>query len=349
MLRFSESGAEFEAVSPWVDFMIRLGQEWWREDCHRKIALVSMPCESAAAGLIALGAVIAGLASPTASDKHLHEARLLSFARQYLQFCRDCKVRCFPEKRGCGFSSEANGYIKHSVRRLNCTELDSPTSRIYQISQQTDLGLARLVFERRGVSMAPNKEYLHEWQIRDEPPIRIHDLATPLPKHYYEEFPLGTDILHHNLRESFSGLCLAGRSKGGEDTRAAYESLRFSNRENNIFTLAEALSVDGWSKQAVSRIAFFNTRTKEADRVRKDTRLVVADGHSAFIAVCQRPEYQNAHICGVFNRSSDNDQLENLSASVAELQQWYEIDEQAMLSMPPIPTGISLVILSRRP
>ena len=64
-----------------------------------------MPCDSAAAGLVALGALIRDLGSDSTTNVGGHYDALLRYARQYIKSCRDCDMRCHPELKRCGYSS----------------------------------------------------------------------------------------------------------------------------------------------------------------------------------------------------------------------------------------------------
>jgi hypothetical protein len=65
MLLFSEYGHKWQALPDWVEFLIHFGYRWHRNNLQqRRIALISMPCDSAAAGLISLGALIRDLENP---------------------------------------------------------------------------------------------------------------------------------------------------------------------------------------------------------------------------------------------------------------------------------------------
>jgi hypothetical protein len=59
VLLFSEAQAEWHAVPRWIEYLIHLGYVWPRDISERRrIALISMPCDSAAAGLVSLGALV---------------------------------------------------------------------------------------------------------------------------------------------------------------------------------------------------------------------------------------------------------------------------------------------------
>jgi hypothetical protein len=69
----------------WVDFLIKLGFGWPSGTARaRRISLVSMPCDSAGAGLVTLGAMIRDLGNSAANDSDGHYDALLRHARQFL-------------------------------------------------------------------------------------------------------------------------------------------------------------------------------------------------------------------------------------------------------------------------
>lgn len=56
---FPEQDSEWRTVQPWMDFLNQFGYGWRLETTGpRRILLISMPCDSAAAGLVALGAMV---------------------------------------------------------------------------------------------------------------------------------------------------------------------------------------------------------------------------------------------------------------------------------------------------
>jgi hypothetical protein len=72
-IRFSEAGDPWREVPQWADFLIRLGWAWPTNDAGRsRVCLVSMPCDSAAAGLVTLGAMIRDFGNPRANDVDGH-------------------------------------------------------------------------------------------------------------------------------------------------------------------------------------------------------------------------------------------------------------------------------------
>lgn len=67
-MQFSEADAPWQPVPSWADFLIRCGFAWANGGDKRRISVISMPCESAGAGLVALGAIRRRLALDDAND-----------------------------------------------------------------------------------------------------------------------------------------------------------------------------------------------------------------------------------------------------------------------------------------
>jgi hypothetical protein len=100
---FSELKGEWQPIPYWVRFLVQMGYNWPRSGTRpRRIALVSMPCDSAGAGLIALGAMVHDLVDPQANDVDAHYDKLLQYARQFLESCHGCDVVCHPHLKRCG-------------------------------------------------------------------------------------------------------------------------------------------------------------------------------------------------------------------------------------------------------
>jgi hypothetical protein len=80
-MQFSEANGAWQVIPRWADFLIRLGFEWPEGESEtRRIGLISMPCDSAAAGLIALGAMRRRLELDDANDLTAHFQRIRALA-----------------------------------------------------------------------------------------------------------------------------------------------------------------------------------------------------------------------------------------------------------------------------
>lgn len=336
----SESNREWEPVPKWAAFLIQLGYRWSDgASGRRKIALVSMPCDSAAAGLITLGAVIRDLENPNANDVDGHYDSLLRFARQYLDFCRTCQMRCHPEARGCGHTEEVNGRVRNSQR----------PHIIYHVSDSTDFSDRRVAFVgRRGAIHKPSSSEAIKYYIDREPAPEIRDGAGSLPEDPYSYIVEGAQLISENLRRSYSGLCFAGRVGGEKASREALSSirLRVGDREHG---LPDLLAVHGWSQaNVVSRVNYYNTRTSEFTRRSSAPALVVADGDASFLKVLGKSDFQSSDVVGVVPLTVERGPLEAVGNRMAGLRQWYGEDREVLGRLPALPRGINMVIVRKR-
>jgi hypothetical protein len=337
---FSEANQEWQVVPPWVTFLIRLGYQWpYGVLGHRRIALISMPCESAAAGLIALGAVIRGLGDPNTNDVDGHYDALLRYARQYLESCRYCTMRCQPESQGCGYTAEATGLVRDRGRKLY---------QIDKISERNDREAA-IVCLRQTLRIWLFRHSAAKWHIDGEPPLQlVNNHQGALPLEAYDQIIEDARIIPENLRRSFSGLCLAGRVAGEIASREAYASIRFRS-EQGEYGLSDMLTVHEWSpSNTVSRLAFFNARTGELDRRSCAPALVVADGAECFLKVLVRSDFQRSDVIGVIRRTMGREQLEDVGNRMMGLRQWYVEDSELHGEIRDAPRGISVLILRKR-
>ena len=342
---FSEANEEYQQIPQWAGFLIRMGYSWPYSDAvQKRIALISMPCDSAAAGLFALGALIRDLGNPNANNVDGHYDALLRFARQYLQSCRDCELtECNPDIKRCGYLAKATG-------RLRSTQ---PPRKTAIISDRTNLNKREIWWEYMPKKAGKVTEYSSpqntiKWYIDGESPVQVSSDNDALPENVYNRLVVDAEIITDNLCKTFSGLCFAGRVAGGSDTRRICSSIRFYNGIN-AFNLHDLLAVQGWSpSNAVSRTAFFNSRTESLSPYTAAPSLVVADGDESFLKVLGRSEFQRSDIIGIIHRIVDRDRLEAISDKIAGMRQWYVEDSEMLEQSPAKPAGVSIAILKKR-
>jgi hypothetical protein len=342
-MQFSETDQPWRPIPEWVNYLIQFGYQWpAAEPSMKRIALISMPCDSAAAGLITLGAMIRDLGNATASNVNGHYGYLLKYAKQFLGACSRCDLHpCQPEKKGCGYVKRADGKMRSSQF----------ANRSLTISNRTDFEANQLALEYPRAHDGPGV-----WQPSPAAAATVHICGEPPPvlgasngalaPEPYSYLIDGVNIQHQNLSRSYSGLCLAGRASGENTSRDTYATLRFCDAEKT-YRLDEMLTVSGWSGAAVSRVLFYNSRIEEADRYAFSPELVVADGDAAFLKAAGRTEFQHSDLLGVIHRVMEREKLETIGNKMAEWRQWYEPDLEFEAHHPP-PYGIGLSILKKR-
>jgi hypothetical protein len=337
-MEFSEANQDWRAIPAWVAWLIGYGYRWRRDTTGaRKLAILSLPCESPATGLITLGALIRDLCSTEANDLATHSVALTGYAHQFLTWCQKCEVRCNPEARRCGFLEEASGAVRHR---------DGERYTITGVSKQADWGDAVVCANNREKRWLFGRATL-DWQIAGEPHLNLGTDGEPLPRTHYDAFCTESSLVSDNLKQSYSGLCLAGRVAGESATKAIYKSIRFRLREVEA-DLATLLTIHGWqSDSGISRVSYFNPRTSRFDRHHCSPSLVIADGDESFLRVLEHPELQRSDVVGVVHRTVERARLEAIGNRLAELRQWYDVDPSQNVDPLP-PGGISVSVLRRR-
>lgn len=341
---FSEERDSWEEMPEWASFLLKLGFSWPRGNADsRRIALVSMPCDSAAAGLITLGAMVRDLTIAESNDVDGHYEKLLKYAYQYLKSCKQCDIVCDPVLKNCG-------YIKRASGKLRSTQLRGTV----EISDQTDFDKGEIKWiirdgRRNHCIETPTSSYAKTYFLEDESPVQWNQPGCELSAKPYHSLFKNCKILTENLTNSFSGLCLAGRALGKDATQEVYSCIKIKSsvHENEEFSLDRLLTVQGWSNGGVSRVAFYNPRMDSLDRHIARPRLVVADGVTAFLKARNKDIFQNSDIIGVYERCIDREDLEALREAITT-SQWYEADEDQLLALPTNPAGIAIRIIKKK-
>lgn len=296
-----------------------------------------MPCDSPAAGLVALGAMVHDLGDPHANDVDGHYDKLLNYARQFLQHCEPCDVKCSPEMKRCGYAKEATGKLRSPLL----------PRKTFQVSPHTNFEERQLAWEHRsGMTEWPTPQHAVNWHIDGDPPPELKHLDGFLSSEPYAGLLNGIDIIPDNLGRSYSGLCFAGRITGETASKEMCERVSFTNG-NCTYSLKQLLAIHDWSDSQVSRMAYFNARTRKLDRNAATPTLVVADGDVAFLRSCDHSEFQSCDVIGVVHRTMERDRLEAVGLKM-QPNLWFAADTDTLCELPSHPKGISIAVLKGR-
>ncbi len=333
-VRISVGRGACRPMPAWVRWLIDVGRHW-QPSGKRRIALLSMPCDSPSAGLVALGVMIGDLADSRASDVDGNFDALIHYAKQYLEACSHCDSRCHPIERRCGFSSEASGKLRHKSGKLYGPILDfeegpNPIIRFTDKSRTTHF-----------LHPGSGKDY-YEYRA---PPIVARE-GVALNSAPYDALACGVVLDPANLRRTFSGTCLAGRVAGGSSTREWYGAVHLELLEAR-HSLSELLTIHGWGTPGISRMTYFNTRTKQFDRESSFNRVVIADGHTALERVLTTKEFDRSDVIAILHRTAADNDSQALAEKLAALRQWYAIDDTPLIADQPIPLGIAVQVIRR--
>jgi hypothetical protein len=198
------------------------------------------------------------------------------------------------------------------------------------------------------VTSWPSAEYTTNWHIENEPSLQLANSEGALLEEPYRQIIAEAEIHSNNLRRSYSGLCLVGRTRGEGATREICKSVRFQF-SGGEYSLPDVLTIYGWSMEVpISRVMFYNARTEKFDRHTSQPSLVIADGDASFLKVLSGPEFQRSDVIGVTHRVVERDRLEALGNQMLGLRQWYADDAEMLGGLPATPRAIGLSVLKRR-
>lgn len=314
-MQFSEANRRYQDIPEWAKFLIMFGV-WWPQTQYdkRRIAIISMPCDSAAAGLVTLGAMIRFLERPEANDFSQHLARIRNEKNRILVY------RKYP-KWIFRYDGNDGGY-----------------DMIMQIKKSGN-----------NCRRPPLRTTFHFRDVCFQGEPFIEDLIGKKLSYgtiYSAIVNDNLDILEDNLRQTDSSVCLAGRVMGESKTRDSLSRINFTYGAMTA-SLDQLITVNNWSQENISRVSFFNTRTGKKDRSTVPPRLVVTDGDSAFLTVLDNNLFGHSDIIAIIDRTLERDRLEKITEKLQSISQWYVRQDGHPDNM-SAPIGISVAIWKQR-
>jgi hypothetical protein len=325
-MQFSEADRFWQSVPRWAEFLIKCGFIWGDGPLGmRRIGIVSMPCESAAAGLVALGAMRYRLSLAGANDSVSHFERIKRLAMR----------------------SDVETFLRHETHTGRFRLEGKDKEGIVWVRRET--ARTSKSWNRNGplrTIILPSNA--NDWRFDGEAPMQTAQGAELPYGPFYQELVEGAGVpIPTNLTQSDSGICIAGRVAGESVSKSILAGIRFQSH-GYVTDLASLLTVQSWSPDTISRVTFFNARTGQIDRSTGSTRLVVCDGDAAFLRVIESAEFRKSDIVGVMHRDVERDRLESIGVKIADLAQWYAPDTELLEGMPSTPRGIAISTLKRR-
>lgn len=304
---YTENGKSYSRIPEWVESMIRLGYEWRRDRIPWKgrVCFVSMPCKSAAAALIVLGALRKDLEKKDADNINGHFESLCrardAFCNSpemydgYVRDDRNKKWKFLYREDGSLFVEDAN--YKEVVKRKG-----------------------RMVQNPNGPGRRSITKYsATDWRLEGDAVIEIKEASTGLNKTDYKGIPGCTGLIdENNLRRSYKGLLFVGDGKEKDSIymRNIYD-VKFGGNGQQV-SLGDLLTIHP-SSNGVTRANFCNYSKVEFQS--KDYYLVVADGHSAILKALTH--FSNSDIIGIYSRDDTVDGLMNIANRLGEIGRYY--------------------------
>lgn len=325
-MQFSEAKGPWRKIPAWANYLIRIGNRWIEnESGRRRIAIISMPCDSAGAGLVTLGAMRRRLGMKDANDLGCHFQRIRSLAIH-----GDIQTKLF--------NRALNG------RRRGPYILDG----VVDLENCSDMVWAKLLSRYERITISPEKAF--NWQFEGESPVSVTQGAKLPYEYIYKNLVDGDQsIFPENLIQSDSYICLAGRVAGEIETRDILRKICFQTENNSEASLDKLLSIQKWSLgTTISRIKFYNSRNGKIDNSPTLPSIVIVDGDTAFLKVEADDRFRESDIIAVIHRIIERDRLEAIGEKLESLSQWYIADNSLIDNHSTVPPGISISILKRR-
>lgn len=318
---FSEIGEPWRELPNWAQFLIKVGLKWPIDDAAtRRIGLISTPCETVAAELVALGAMSQRLRRQNANDLTMHWERI----------------------RRKALEGDTSSVLIKVGERGKFILAGFYNSELIMVKEQLPASKAGTNLKR-----AITEKSCLDWRFEDEPLVRVSSGARLSQLKIYAAMNDDAAVYEKNLDQSDSAICLVGRSVGETGTREAAKTFKLKMEEAEA-GLDELLSIRGWSGSEVSRVSFFNPRTKGLDRRPRPPELVVADGDKPFQTALAQQQFKESDVLGCIDRSIDHERLVDVAQKMSSLNQWYREDTMLSQTLLPLPRGVSMTLLVRR-
>ncbi|RLA46243.1 MAG: hypothetical protein DRR42_18595 [Gammaproteobacteria bacterium] len=328
---YTENGQQYEELPKWVLSMILQGYTWERERTpwKRRIGLVSMPCKSVAAPLVALGALIRDLEREKADNINGHFNALCRTRDSYLENATITNGIVIDSR---GNKCEFYGGDENEITVINANYKKSVRRK------------GRVIPNPNG----PCKSFItsdnaRQWRLQGASAIEINQAGNALNRKGYQFIHgCGSSILSENLQRSYTGLLLVGDGEG-KDTAYMKEiyAIGFQIEKYKV-SLGDLLTLHP-PINGVTRIAFSNKQ--KIDHRRNEHYLVIADGASAFTRCL--PQFRNSDVLGVYSRDEPIENLMNITSMLGELGRYYT-DQKDRTSMKPLPQSIATWFLEGR-
>jgi hypothetical protein len=329
---FVEGDQFARPIPSWVRAMIELGLQWPSDsDRNRRISFVSMPCDSGAFGLISLGLMMRDLGRKQASDISLHHQRVVDYARRYLR------------QNAAGAAPPAGGQLSGILKLIPKDPDKKPVK--YQIVGVTS-GPQPIVRVRQHQAKSKlNGSELAETNVTVNISARLSIEGAPLPEVRMVDHEIDTtpylaicpdlSIEPANLKQSYTGLAIVGRTQGERATRQVLGEQRFNMNEKS-YSLDEILRVQQWSDVTATRAQFLSARGDLKQLVVGTApEILVIDGLQAFLKVIAREEFRYSDVVVVYSRACDRALLEELTGQIEQLLNYYEVIDVSIPSLLP--------------
>ncbi|EKN3947820.1 hypothetical protein DVP60_08690 [Yersinia enterocolitica] len=344
-MQYFEVDTLYDEAPAWAATALSLGYRWSLSGSNtRRIGLLSMPCESCAAGLIALGALRNDLERTTADHVDTYFDLLLQVCHERVSARMRCK----------SFNKEADWDLRYVI---DDTRWRFVAHDHYKGADAIVLEDARRrpVIKRKAKSISHQngacrfylmRHHAIDWQLRDCPLPQLATGENMLKISDYSELPgCAGPIVETNLSRSYEGLVLVGG--GGERSSQYMQKLYGSGFTiaDRRLPLGDLLTLHHRERKYIQRLSFLNERTPHYKAV-YPAKLVVADGILALLSA--EKLFRDSDIIGVCSRDASTEAILQLKDWMSGRIRYYTDIDTTHYLPDDIPAGILLRVLQRR-
>lgn len=313
-MRFREKNNVWDKIPQWVESMIRFGYEWQKQEKNsRRIALLSFPCDTESAALIALGALRYDLER---ADTNILDDHFKLIKKNYY-------------KNMNNMLEDNKWWDLRNVESGECFKFesyDTATDSFKVVDSKYKFKIkskGRIIKNPNGpLKLEIFRENSHRYQINGYPVPFLGKGGVSKLSHLNINLPGCTGkILEKNLDISYYGLVLIGRGTSNDSNY--YKRLGDISfiKDDYQYSLKNLLLIDGNINEDIRRLNFLS-KFKEVEWEKSiGAKLVIVDNIIALEAADEF--FPESDIIVTFNRAGSEESIEMIRNWILQKQRYY--------------------------
>lgn len=340
-MKFFEESKLWDEVPAWVSQAIMIGYKLRKTTTKKRtLFLLSIPCNTQTASLIALGALRCDLEDPAANTSDNHFDSMIKSCVQ-------------PPKKRNKSQTSSHWDVRH-ISEDTTWLFDSYDPQSESISLRKSKYRQKIKQGGKRVKN-PNgqcKRYILrnnalQWQMRDQP---ISELVLSenelLDESVYEALGnFSAPIFKKNLVRSHDGLLIV--TKGSSISSKYVTGLNHIGFEikGTPYSLAQLLTLKTDNKKEIKRLRLLNENALQEEAC-YTPKLIIADGINAMLKA--EPEFPSSNIVAICNRSGSAQSIDQFRNWLGAKERYYSTRDSAGFLLSPLPQGVILRTLERK-
>lgn len=331
-MAFKENGDKyFRQMPAWVECMIRFGYRWTNDGNEtparkRRLALISMPCKSVAAELVALGVLRRELEYGQVSNFD----RLVNGIKYFQNITEDITL------------------VDQHGKKWRFSKINSNRSiSVYDAKYRQYVKIkGKTVPNPNGiVTSMILEQYLSGWRIDGLPPVLTSE---SIDSHFYNDIAGCTGLIEENNLQTSSEqtLLLSDSVSISTVSRRELDDVWFSLNERQA-SLSELLTLNE-SKDKIQRLVFSSLRSIGNSSFTRTPGQIIADGSHSFLLALDR--FRDSDVVGVISRDEPPANIDSIFNKINELSRYYRKVNSLEQSVVKdhFPLSIAVLFMERR-